>query len=117
MRNISFAMTTEQVRNQTKTVTRRMGWAFLKPGDILQPVVKGQGLKKGESPEPIGAPIRVVSVSRQQLRDITPQDVHREGFPQMTREEFIRFFKKSHKGCFSDSWVQRIEFEYTEAQG
>ena len=50
-RNMSFAMTTEQVRNQTKTVTRRQGWRFLNAGDILQPVVKGMGLKKGEKKE------------------------------------------------------------------
>jgi len=34
-RNISFALTTQQVRNRTKTVTRRAGWLFLKAGDIL----------------------------------------------------------------------------------
>lgn len=34
-RNMSFSMTTEAVRNRTKTVTRRLGWEFLKPGDIL----------------------------------------------------------------------------------
>lgn len=48
MRNISFALTTEQIRNQTKTVTRRVGWANLKPGTLLQPIEKGQGLKKGD---------------------------------------------------------------------
>lgn len=115
MRLMSFALTTEQVRAQTKTVTRRVGWEDLKPGTLLQPVVKGMGLKKGESVEKIGGPIRVLNVSRQQLRDITPQDVHREGFPQMTREEFIRMFKASHRGCYVDSWVTRIEFEYMEA--
>ncbi|MCR4375630.1 MAG: hypothetical protein NUW22_12355 [Acidobacteria bacterium] len=115
MRNISFALTTEQIRTQAKTVTRRMGWKDLKPGTLLQPVVKGMGLKKGESVEKIGGPVRVLSVSRQQLRDITPQDVYREGFPQMTREEFIWFFMKSHTGCYVDSPVTRIEFEYTGA--
>jgi len=48
VRNMSFAMTTKQVRNQTKTVTRRFGWWFLKAGDIVQPVEKAMGLKKGE---------------------------------------------------------------------
>ena len=48
MRNMSFAMTTEAVRNQTKTVTRRFGWWFLKPGDMVQPVEKAMGLRKGE---------------------------------------------------------------------
>jgi hypothetical protein len=57
VRNISFALTTAQVRARTKTVTRRVGWTFLKPGDLLQPVVKCRGLKKGERVEKIGGPI------------------------------------------------------------
>jgi len=48
MRNMSFFLTTDQIRNKTKTVTRRDGWLFLKPGDIVQACVKCQGLKKGE---------------------------------------------------------------------
>lgn len=67
MRHMSFALTTEQVRARTKTVTRRVRWLFAKPGDIVQPVVKGQGLKKGETVEKIGAPIRFVSVRREPL--------------------------------------------------
>lgn len=34
MRNMSFSMTTEQMYQQTQTVTRRLGWSFLKPGVI-----------------------------------------------------------------------------------
>ena len=41
-RNMSFMITKEQVRNRTKTVTRRLGWAFLKPGDIVNAVEKGK---------------------------------------------------------------------------
>ena len=43
-RNMSFMLTTEQVRNKTKTVTRRLGWWFLKPGEIVNAVEKGMGL-------------------------------------------------------------------------
>jgi len=109
---MSFALTTDQIRQRKKTVTRRLGWEFLKPGDLLQPIVKGQGLKKGETVERIGDPIRVVNVSRVQLNTITPQDVYREGFPQMTVGEFVKMFKKSHRGCRVVSIVTRIEFEY-----
>lgn len=35
MRNMSFALTTPQILNRSKTVTRRAGWSFLKPGDIV----------------------------------------------------------------------------------
>jgi len=48
MRNISFFLTTDQVQTKTKTVTRRHGWWHLKQDEILQAVVKCQGLKKGE---------------------------------------------------------------------
>ena len=33
MLNMSFALTTPQVRSQEKDVTRRLGWDDLKPGD------------------------------------------------------------------------------------
>lgn len=33
-RNMSFMLTVEQYRNQTKTVTRRNGWRFSKVDDI-----------------------------------------------------------------------------------
>lgn len=46
-RNMSFTLTIEQMRARTKTVTRRKGWAFLKPGDLVWAVVKGMGLKPG----------------------------------------------------------------------
>ena len=66
MRNMSFALTTEQIRARTKTVTRRLGWEFLKPGDLVQAVVKCQGLKKGEKVEPL-AELRIVAVRRESL--------------------------------------------------
>lgn len=70
MRNMSFALTTDQVRQQTKTVTRRLGWKTLKPDTLIQPVVKGMGLKKGETVERIGGPIRVLNVRREPLNII-----------------------------------------------
>ncbi len=112
MRLMSFQLTTEQVRNRTKTVTRRLGWRFLKPGTLLQPVVKCQGIPKGEKVEKIGHPIRVVSIERAPLNAISPQDVYREGFPPMTAPEFVRMFKKTHKGCRVNTVVTRIEFSY-----
>jgi hypothetical protein len=111
MRNISFALTTAQVRNQTKTVTRRIGWKSLTRGTLLQPVVKAQGLKKGEHVEKIGGPIRVVRVDLVVLGDISLTDVHREGFPNLTKPQFIKFFKQTHS-CRRDAVVTRIEFVY-----
>lgn len=111
MRNMSFALTMAQIRNRTKTVTRRVGWEFLKPGTLLQPIVKGQGLKKGARVEKIGGPIRVERVDRVVLGDISPQDVYREGFPHMTAREFIVMFKKANGGL-KNQIVTRIEFSY-----
>lgn len=122
MRNMSFALTTEQVRQQTKTVTRRLGWKDLQPGDLIQPVVKCQGLKKGERVEKIGGPIRVVTVWREPLHALTVQslgyaltnETAREGFPQMTTAEFVAMFCQANK-CRPNDMVTRIQFEYAEA--
>lgn len=123
MRNMSFAMTTDQVRAQIKDVTRRMGWLHLKAGDLIQPVVKGMGLKPGEKIERIGGPLRVLSVLREPLRAIAayPNDgmteTRREGFIGMQAEEFIPMFCLGHKGCKPDSTVTRIEFSYDLLDG
>ncbi len=113
MRNMSFALTTDAVRARKKTVTRRTGWKSLKPGTLIQPVVKGMGLKKGERVETIGGPIRVLKVDSVVLGDISPQDVYREGFPEMTARQFVQMFK-NHNGGLRDQVVTRIEFEYVE---
>lgn len=113
MRNMSFALTTAQVRNRTKTVTRRLGWAFLKPGALLQPVVKCQGLKKSEQVEKIGGPIRVVSVRREPLERINSIDCVSEGFISYRPEMFIAMFCR-HNRCTPTDIVTRIEFSYVE---
>ena len=114
MRNMSFMLTTEQIKNRTKTVTRRMGWTFLKAGDLIQAIEKGQGLNKGETINRL-AVLRVEHVTIDPLNSITPQDVHREGFPHMTREQFIAMFKRTHTGCRVATLVTRIEFSYVSA--
>ena len=121
MKNISFAKTTEQVRLQRKNVTRRFGWLFLKHGDLLQPIVKGRGISKGGKVEKIGAPIRVVSVRRQQLSLLLSDhgdgyarnEIAREGCPGMDPVEFL---DKYFAGVPRHRFVTRIEFEYTEGR-
>lgn len=112
MRRMSFALTTEQVINKTKTVTRRKGWQKLKPGDLLQPVVKCMGLKKGEKQQLIGGPIEVVSVSREPVIDIKQEDVIKEGFPDWNELDFIEMYCRANK-CHSFDLCTRIEFRYT----
>lgn len=117
MRNMSFFLTQDQIRNQTKTVTRRMRWEFLVGKvTLIQPIVKGQGLKKGEKVEKIELPIRVISARREWLSHVNayPLETQKEGFPDMTGDEFIAMFRKHH-GLKEDTIITRIEFEYTES--
>lgn len=111
-RNISFMLTTEQFKNRSKTVTRRMNWQHVKVGDILCGVEKCQGLKKGEKIKKLGL-IRVTDVRREPLWDITDYDCLREGFPHWAPQHFVRFFCK-HNKCEPDAEVTRIEFEYLD---
>lgn len=110
-RNMSFSLTTEQVRNQTKTVTRRLGWWNIKPGEVINACEKCQGLKAGEKVIVIGR-IRVLNVTHTRLSSITPEDVAREGFPHLAPMQFISLFMTANKGCTPDTTVNRIEFEY-----
>ena len=122
MRNMSFMLTKEQFRNQTKRVTRRLGWWNLKRGEIVMGVEKSQGLKKGERIVKLG-PIRIVTARREKLRAMTD----RFGYGlQETRLEviddemlwnpnaWVKWFCASHKGCTPETEVNRIEFEYVD---
>lgn len=109
-RNISFSLTTPQIRARTKTVTRRFGWWFLKPGDVLCAVEKAMGLKKGETITRLGL-IRVVSTRPEILSAISHRDVILEGFPDWTPAQFIDMIQ-NHYGCGPFDEVNRIQFEY-----
>lgn len=135
---MSFMLTTDQIRNRTKTVTRRVGWQFLKPGDLIRAVERCQGLKKGEKMRPLGV-IRVESVRREVLAQMTDglspsygvEECRLEGFPQMTPADFVAMFCATHKVPDKRAWglpmkkrqpfpmlpcdeVTRIEFSYVD---
>ena len=118
-RQISFSMTTPQFVARTKDVTRRMGWENLKAGECLWAVEKAMGLKKGEKVKVLGM-IRVKGATREPLCRMLSFDAwgvlecQREGFPQMSPDQFVEFFCKGHKGCKPESIVTRIEFEYLD---
>jgi hypothetical protein len=112
MKRMSFALTKEQIINQSKTVTRRNGWKTLKVGDLIQPVEKCMGLQKGESQVLLGCPIEVKSISVQRLHQITKDDLIKEGFPKMKKEEFIDMYCNANK-CDRNTTVNRIEFQFT----
>jgi hypothetical protein len=118
---MSFSMTTPAIRARRKTVTRRTGWQFLRPGDLVQAVEKGMGLKKGETVKRL-AVLRIVRVSRERLdrlRHAAPADVAAELAAEgvasscETWQDFLsRYFWP--QGCQPDTEVTRIEFTYID---
>ena len=111
-RNMSFALTKDQFRNRTKTVTRRLGWKFLKPGDTVMGCEKCMGLKPGEKINRLGL-IKIEKVSLEKLNEITKSDVIKEGFPGMSCDDFVKMFlnhMKPNNGVLT--YITRIEFSY-----
>jgi len=109
-RNMSFAITTDQIRRKEKTVTRRNGWRFLKAGDIANAVEKAMGLRKGEKVKQL-CRIRIISTRLERLCWITEQDVVKEGFADKDRDWFIQMYCQ-HNGGDALQIVNRIEFDY-----
>ena len=109
---MSVSLTEAAVRARTKTVTRRKGWRFLKPGDRLTLCRKVMGRRKGE-PLVRLAEVEIVSVRRERLDAITMGDVVREGFgaPWYTPLWFVQFFT-DHMGGDPRQEVTRIEWRY-----
>src|SRR5689334_9750364 len=117
MRNMSFSHTIEQMLDRSKSVTRRIGWVNVNPGDMLQAVEKGQGLKRGERVRKLGV-IRVLSMRRESLGELLRpgmygfQEMAKEGFPELSVGEFIaRFFSNDPA-----TLITRIEFEHVLAR-
>lgn len=109
---MSFAMTTRQFKNRTKTVTRRFGWWNLQVGEIVMGVEKCMGFKKGEKIKRLG-PIQIMSTKKEPLNAITQEDVIMEGFPDWTPEQFINMLVK-HYSIKADEPVNRIEYKYID---
>jgi hypothetical protein len=112
-RLMSVALTVPQVRDRSKTVTRRNGWLMLKPGDPLTLCEKVRGRKKCEPLVRI-ADVQVVSVRLEPLNAITPQDVAAEGFPGWTPEKFVSCFTGTDKGCEPGTVITRVAWRYLD---
>jgi len=117
-RNMSFALTTEQIRNRTKTVTRRIGWGKLVPGDTVNACTKCMGLRKGEKLEKL-ALLYITSVTKEPLSrmildgDYGASEAAKEGFPGWSGEQFVEMFVEHMPTKFgAGTLVNRIEFEY-----
>lgn len=109
-RLMSVALTEQAVRDQHKTVTRRLGWLALTPGTRLTLCRKVMGRRKGEPLVRI-CDVEVISVRREPLDAITEQDVAAEGFAGQTPQEFVGFFCE-HMRCDPTTEVTRIEWRY-----
>ncbi len=111
---MAFSKTIPQMRRREKDVTRRSGWwdvendePRVQPGDMLIAIEKGMGLQRGDT-QTVICPIEVVSIRREPLSAIDDEDLVREGFPGMSREDFfIRF------GGSPGDVITRIEFTYS----
>lgn len=122
MRNMSFSKTTKQHRCRQKDVTRRVGWAFLKPGDRVQGVKKAMGLRKGEKVEKLHV-IEIVSNTPEPLQALLDDPAYglaeciREGFPPPNEKSdpavFVAFFCKLAKITPAEP-IQRIEYRYVD---
>lgn len=109
-RLMSVSLTEQAVSERRKTVTRRLGWTFLKPGDRLTLCRKVMGRKPGE-PLVRLAEVEVVSVRREPLLVITREDVESEGFAGWSPLQFVQFFT-DHMGGWPEQVVTRIEWRY-----
>ena len=107
---MSVSLTADSVITRQKTVTRRLGWQFLKPGDQVTLCRKVMGRKPGE-PLVRLAEVEIVSVRRERIDAITPDDVRREGFEGWTEHDFINFFC-DHMDARDGTVVTRIEWRY-----
>lgn len=120
---MSVAMTTDAVIERRKTVTRRKGWTFLKPGDTLTLCRKVQGRKPGEPLERL-AEVEVVCVNREPLSDLYSTESERngygaaevaaEGFPGLEPVFFVRKFFEDAQGMDPADEVTRIEWRYLD---
>lgn len=121
---MSFALTERQILEETKDVTRRLGWEHLRAGDQLRPARKCMGLRKGERVVLLRDPLHVVSVRREPLRrmlddaDYGFEEVRREGFADHPDyrwpSQWVAMFCTTHRGCTPETVITRIEFRYRE---
>lgn len=110
-RLMAVSLTEQQVRDRTKTVTRRVGWRMLRVGDRLTLCKKVMGRRRGEPLDRI-TDVEVTGIRRERLDAITPDDITAEGFPNLTPGEFIAFFCNTHRGCTPETEITRIEWRY-----
>lgn len=122
-RLMSVAYTVDAVNDRSKMVTRRVGWRFVKAGDLLQLCRKVQGRRRSDGTvEPLDllAVVHITGVRREPLRAIyslPAPDIEtlREGVPGVyTVDAFVEFYCNTF-GVTPDTEITRIEWEYNHA--
>jgi hypothetical protein len=104
-RLMSVSHTADAVVERRKTVTRRLGWRFLKPGDRLTLCRKVMGRKPGEPLERL-AEVEVVSVRREPIMQMTDADVPLEGVAMFDEHGHRRFLEWYDDGQpTASAWV------------
>lgn len=107
---MSVSHTEEAVVSRRKTVTRRLGWETLKPGDRLTLCPKVMGRRAGDPLVRI-AEVEVVAVRRERLDAISPEDVALEGFPGDPPWYFVAWYAARFRVTPATE-VTRIEWRY-----
>jgi len=113
MRNMSFILTTPQMYNKTKTQTSRIGWEFLKPGDVVMACEQCQGLKNGKKIVKIG-PIKIIKNESVKVlvKYYSEQNITAEGFSGMQPIDFIQNILIKKCGRELGQSINRIKFEH-----
>lgn len=118
-RRMSCSITIAQVRDRSKTVTRRHEdtWVDLAAGDELILIEKGMGLPRGAKQVVIGR-VRVTSVRLEPLGEVTAAEITAEGFDGWAIEQFIAMWAAAHgygmiaQEAAREIVCRRIEWEY-----
>lgn len=120
-RLMSVAYTEQAVVERRKTVTRRAGWVFLKPGERLTLCRKVMGRKKGE-PLVRLVDVEVVDVRREKLAELlrpanrpyAVAEMVAEGFPGMNPITFVGVYFLGAQRMSPLDVVTRIEWRYLD---
>lgn len=125
-RLMSVAFTEQAVVERRKTVTRRKGWQFLKPGDHLTLVRKSMGRRRADGTlDPLVrlAEVEVLTVRREPLFHVMGAgELTAEGFPEWESDhdssganEFMRrYFAPQGIRPYQD--VTRIAWRYLDGR-
>ena len=126
-RLMSVSHTEQAVVERRKTVTRRLGWRMLKPGDTLTLCRKVQGRRRKDGTvEPLVrlAEVEVVSIRREALIAMTDDDVPREGvpveqwgaYPGRGKWAWVEWFCDT-MSVLPETEITRIEWRYLPSDG